>query len=128
MCAVVAKLVACGRPRANGNIGAMWAERAIAAMPSSAYWRAKAGLHALTQHPAMELAAKQIRVNTSSPDVVQTPICEGFMPQAEVASALQGFNVFHPIGRVGTPQPGIGTGALRVATPIVFSSSTCPCS
>jgi len=128
MHAVVAKLVARGRPRANGNIGAMWARRAIAATPSSAYWMAKAGLHALTQHPAMELAAEQIRVNALSPAVVQTPICEGFMPEAEVASALQGFNVFHPIGRVGTPQSTIGTGALWVATPIVFSSSTCPCS
>jgi NAD(P)-dependent dehydrogenase (short-subunit alcohol dehydrogenase family) len=106
----------------------MWARRAIAATPSSACWMAKAGLHALTQHPAMELALKQIRVNALLPDVVQTPICEGFMPKAEVASALQGFNVFHPIGRVGTRQSTIGTGALRVATPIVFSSSTCPCS
>lgn len=65
---------------------------------------AKAGLHSLTQHLAMELAPKHIRVNAVSPAVVQTPIYEGFIPKAEVHTALQGFASFHPIGRVGTPQ------------------------
>jgi NAD(P)-dependent dehydrogenase (short-subunit alcohol dehydrogenase family) len=101
---VAAHLVARGRPGAIVNIGSMWAKQAIAATPSSAYSMAKAGLHALTQHLAMELAPKHIRVNAVSPAVVQTPIYEGFIPKAEVASALQGFNAFHPIGRVGTPQ------------------------
>lgn len=101
---VVANLVAKNRPGAIVNIGSMWAKQAIAATPSSAYSMAKAGLHSLTQHLAMELAPKQIRVNAVSPAVVETPIYEGFIPQAEVHSALQGFNGFHPIGRVGTPQ------------------------
>ncbi|HEJ3384385.1 TPA: SDR family oxidoreductase [Pseudomonas aeruginosa] len=101
---VAANLVAHGRPGAFVNIGSMWAKQAIAATPSSAYSMAKAGLHSLTQHLAMELAPKGIRVNAVSPAVVQTPIYEGFIPKAEVHSALQGFNNFHPIGRVGTPQ------------------------
>jgi NAD(P)-dependent dehydrogenase (short-subunit alcohol dehydrogenase family) len=101
---VAANLVAKGRPGAFVNIGSMWAKQAIAATPSSAYSMAKAGLHSLTQHLAMELAPKGIRVNAVSPAVVQTPIYEGFIPKAEVHSALQGFNNFHPIGRVGTPQ------------------------
>ncbi len=99
---VAANLVAGQRPGAIVNIGSMWAKQAIAATPSSAYSMAKAGLHSLTQHLAMELASKQIRVNAVSPAVVQTPIYEGFIPKAEVHSALQGFNSFHPIGRVGT--------------------------
>lgn len=97
-------LVAGGRPGAIVNIGSMWAKQAIAATPSSAYSMAKAGLHALTQHLAMELAPKRIRVNAVSPAVVETPIYEGFIPKAEVATALRGFDAFHPIGRVGTPQ------------------------
>jgi NAD(P)-dependent dehydrogenase (short-subunit alcohol dehydrogenase family) len=101
---VAANLVAKGRAGAIVNIGSMWAKQAIAATPSSAYSMAKAGLHSLTQHLAMELAPKHIRVNAVSPAVVQTPIYEGFIPKAEVHSALQGFNGFHPIGRVGTPQ------------------------
>ena len=101
---VVANLVARQRPGAIVNIGSMWAKQAIAATPSSAYSMAKAGLHALTQHLAMELAPSHIRVNAVSPAVVQTPIYEGFIPKAEVHGALQGFNAFHPIGRVGTPQ------------------------
>lgn len=101
---VAANLVAKDRSGAIVNIGSMWARQAIAATPSSAYSMAKAGLHSLTQHLAMELAPKRIRVNAVSPAVVQTPIYEGFIPKAEVHSALQGFNGFHPIGRVGTPQ------------------------
>lgn len=101
---VAANLVAGNRPGAIVNVGSMWAKQAIAATPSSAYSMAKAGLHSLTQHLAMELAANHIRVNAVSPAVVQTPIYEGFIPKEEVHQALQGFNGFHPIGRVGTPQ------------------------
>ena len=101
---VVANLVASERAGAIVNIGSMWGQQAIAATPSSAYSMAKAGLHSLTQHLAMELASKQIRVNAVSPAVVATPIYEGFIPKSEVHAALQGFNGFHPIGRVGTPK------------------------
>ena len=85
------------------NVGSMWAKQAVQATPSSAYSMAKAGLHSLTQHLAMELADKNIRVNAVSPAVVETPIYEGFIPKEDVHGALQGFNGFHPIGRVGTP-------------------------
>jgi NAD(P)-dependent dehydrogenase (short-subunit alcohol dehydrogenase family) len=101
---VAANMVRSNRPGAIVNIGSMWGRQAIAATPSSAYSMAKAGLHSLTQHLAMELASKHIRVNAVSPAVVQTPIYEGFIPKDEVHDALQGFNGFHPIGRVGTPQ------------------------
>jgi NAD(P)-dependent dehydrogenase (short-subunit alcohol dehydrogenase family) len=86
------------------NIGSMWAKQAVQATPSSAYSMAKAGLHSLTQHLAMELASQGIRVNAVSPAVVETPIYEGFIPKAQVHAALEGFNQFHPIGRVGQPE------------------------
>jgi NAD(P)-dependent dehydrogenase (short-subunit alcohol dehydrogenase family) len=65
---------------------------------------AKAGMHSLTQHLAMELAQYNIRVNAVSPAVVETPIYQGFIPVEEVHSALQEFNSFHPLGRIATPQ------------------------
>jgi len=85
------------------NVGSMWARQAIKATPSSAYSMAKAGLHALTQHLAMELADHGIRVNAVSPAVVETPIYEAFIDPDKVHETLQGFNGFHPIGRIGTP-------------------------
>jgi NAD(P)-dependent dehydrogenase (short-subunit alcohol dehydrogenase family) len=85
------------------NIGSMWARQAIKATPSSAYSMAKAGLHALTQHLAMELADDGIRVNAVSPAVVVTPIYGSFIDPQRIESTLQGFNGFHPIGRVGRP-------------------------
>jgi len=83
------------------NIGSMWAKQAIKATPSSAYSMAKAGLHSLTQHLAMELAEHNIRVNAVSPAVVVTPIYGAFIEKDKIEETLQGFNDFHPIGRVG---------------------------
>jgi NAD(P)-dependent dehydrogenase (short-subunit alcohol dehydrogenase family) len=84
------------------NIGSMWARQAIKATPSSAYSMAKAGLHSLTQHLAMELAEHRIRVNAVSPAVVVTPIYGAFIDPDAIATTLaEGFDAFHPIGRVG---------------------------
>ena len=94
------------------NVGSMWAHQAIKATPSSAYSIAKAGLHSLTQHLAMELAEYGIRVNAVAPAVVETPIYNAFIKSDVVHEALQGFNDFHPIGRIGKPKD--------VAATIVF--------
>jgi NAD(P)-dependent dehydrogenase (short-subunit alcohol dehydrogenase family) len=95
-----------GRMKVNGggaivNIGSMWGKQAVAATPSSAYSMAKAGLHSLTQHLAMELASDGIRVNAVSPAVVMTPIYGSFIEPSKIEEELQGFNEFHPIGRIG---------------------------
>lgn len=96
--------------KANGggsivNIGSMWAKQAIKATPSSAYSMAKAGLHAMTQHLAMELADHGIRVNAVSPAVVVTPIYGAFIDKDAIEETLtSGFDAFHPIGRVGRPE------------------------
>lgn len=100
--AVARAMAAHGKGGAIVNIGSMWAKQAVQATPSSAYSMAKAGLHALTQHLAMELAGHRIRVNAVSPAVVETPIYEGFIPKDQVHEALKGFAGFHPIGRIGT--------------------------
>jgi NAD(P)-dependent dehydrogenase (short-subunit alcohol dehydrogenase family) len=85
------------------NVGSMWAHQAVSATPSSAYSMAKVGLHSLTQHLAMELAQYQIRVNAVAPAVVETPIYGAFIKPEDLHTTLQGFNNFHPIGRIGQP-------------------------
>ena len=100
---VVRNMVQHGQDRAIVNIGSMWAHQSVLATPSSAYSMAKAGLHSLTQHLAMELAQYQIRVNAVAPAVVETPIYEAFIEPEEIHTSLQGFNPFHPLGRVGQP-------------------------
>ena len=110
------QLQAAQKPGAIVHIGSMWAHQAIKATPSSAYSMAKAGLHALTQHQAMELADLGIRVNAVAPAVVATPVYERFIPTAEVPGAMQGFNGFHPIGRVGTPEDVAHTVAFLLSS------------
>lgn len=86
------------------NIGSMWAKQAIKATPSSAYSMAKAAMHTMTQHLAMELADHGIRVNAVSPAVVVTPIFGSFIDPDQVEDTLtSNFDAFHPIGRVGRP-------------------------
>ncbi|BFU93519.1 MAG: glucose-1-dehydrogenase [Nitrospira sp.] len=101
--AVAQRMVDAGVKGSIVNIGSMWARQAIKATPSSAYSMAKAGMHALTQHLAMELAEHGIRVNAVSPAVVETPIYGAFIKPEEISEALASFNGFHPIGRIGTP-------------------------
>ena len=86
------------------NVGSMWATKAVAITPSSAYSAAKAGVHALTRNLAIELAAHRIRVNTVAPAVVETPVYETFIPVDQVKEVLAGFNAFHPLGRHGQPE------------------------
>lgn len=100
---IVRNMVQSGQGGAIVNIGSMWAYQAVLATPSSAYSMAKAGLHSLTQHLAMELAQYQIRVNAVAPAVVETPIYGAFIKPEEIHTTLQGFNSFHPIGRIGKP-------------------------
>ena len=102
-----------GNMAANGggsivHIGSMWARQAIKATPSSAYSMAKAGLHALTQHMAMELADHNIRVNAVSPAVVKTPIYEAFIEPDKLDETLASFDSFHPLGRIGMPDDVAG--------------------
>lgn len=100
----VAKNMAANGGGSVVHIGSMWAKQAIKATPSSAYSMAKAGLHSLTQHMAMELSAQNIRVNAVSPAVVKTPIYKAFIDPSEIDRTLAAFDEFHPIGRIGTPE------------------------
>lgn len=86
------------------NIGSMWASQSVSATPSSAYSMAKAGLHSLTQHLALELSKHNIRVNAVAPAVVKTTIYEGFIEPSKVDETLASFDSFHPIGRIGSAE------------------------
>ena len=84
--------------------GSMWAIQAVGATPSAASSAANAGVHALVRNLAIELAPHRIRINAVAPAVVETPVYNTFMSEAQVAEVLPGFNAFHPLGRNGQPR------------------------
>jgi NAD(P)-dependent dehydrogenase (short-subunit alcohol dehydrogenase family) len=88
--------------------GSMWALQAIAATPSAAYSIANAGVHQLVKNLAIELSADKIRINAVAPAVVETPVYGTFIPAEQVQGVLQGFNGFHPLGRIGQPADVVG--------------------
>ncbi len=111
----VAEKMKANRKGSIVNIGSMWAKQAIKATPSSSYSMAKAGLHSLTQHLAMELADSGIRVNAVSPAVVVTTIYKSFNEEDKIEETLAGFDAFHPIGRVGRPEDVAGAVAILLS-------------
>jgi len=93
--------------KANGggsivNIGSWWATAAMKGTPTSAYSMAKAGLQALTQQAAMELAADKIRVNAIAPGVVETGVLDELAGSPEKAKEVyKSLSAIHPLGRNG---------------------------
>ena len=67
------------------------------------YGSAKAFVHNLTRHLARELAARNIRVNTVSPGVVDTPFHSATPPERMEAMRKSVY-----LGRVGTPEDCVG--------------------
>lgn len=94
------------------NIGSYWSENVVKGMPTSAYSVAKAGLHALTKHMAVELAPENIRVNAIAPGLFVTNVLNevvGAEKAEETYNSLLGLN---PSGKNGQPE--------QAASAIVF--------
>lgn len=80
------------------NIGSVLGNVAIRDLTS--YCVAKAGLHHLTRQMALDLAAKNIRVNAVAPGYIRTEMFENAFSierQAEIAR-------LHALGRLGAPE------------------------
>ncbi len=75
------------------------------------YGAAKAFVHNLTRHLAREFAAENIRVNTVSPGVVDTPFHRATPPER-----MEAMRKSVPMGRTGTPDDCVGA-FLFLASP-----------
>jgi NAD(P)-dependent dehydrogenase (short-subunit alcohol dehydrogenase family) len=64
---------------------------------------AQAGRHALTKNLAIELAPRNIRINTVALAFVETPAYERFMTREQALEVLDAVDGFHPLGRRGQP-------------------------
>ena len=76
----------------------------------SAYCASKGGVVLLTKSLAVEWAAHGIRVNCVCPGVIQTPILDPFVQEAQQMTGMSAEDVWrrlaaiHPLGRVGQPE------------------------
>ncbi|UDY22613.1 SDR family NAD(P)-dependent oxidoreductase [Nocardioides sp. Kera G14] len=67
----------------------------------SAYCAAKAGLVALTEVAALELAPRRVRVNAVAPGLVVTPLTQ---PAMDIPGIREGYLENTPLGRSGEPE------------------------
>ena len=78
---------------------------------SMMYASSKAFIHNLTRHLARDLASKNIRVNTVSPGVINTPFHTATPPER-----MEAMRKSVHLGRVGEPEDCVGT-FLYLASP-----------
>ena len=93
------RMIAAGRGGAIVNIASLNSH--VPAFGSVAYTCAKAGVEMLSRNAALELARHQIRVNTVSPGLTDTPLTAGFR---DVAGLEGAFLERIPMRRWGTPE------------------------
>ena len=70
-----------------------------------AYNVAKAGVLALTQSLAIELAPRGVRANAVCPGYIDTPINDAYFATFDdPAAARRRAEMLHPLGRIGTAE------------------------
>jgi NAD(P)-dependent dehydrogenase (short-subunit alcohol dehydrogenase family) len=92
------------------NVAARPVVQPVAGM--SGYAAAKAGVAALTQGLAAELAGDRILVNAVLPSVIDTPANRAAMPQADHASWPKPGEIAEAIGFLASPDNALTSGAL----------------
>lgn len=91
------------RPGAIVNVSS---NHAYSTLPGAfPYNVAKAGVLALTQSLAIELAERRIRVNTVCPGYIDTPINDAYFEAfPDPAAERVRVEALHPLGRIGLPE------------------------
>jgi NAD(P)-dependent dehydrogenase (short-subunit alcohol dehydrogenase family) len=90
----------------KGNVVNVSSVNGLRSFPNVlAYCSSKSALDQLTRCSALELAAKQVRVNAVNPGVVVTELHrQAGLEQEAYAAFLERSKTTHPIGRVGQPE------------------------
>lgn len=108
------------------NVSSVAGTRAFA--NSLSYCISKAALDQFTRCVALELAPKQVRVNSVNPAVIvtnfQTPL--GMSPDT-YAAYIKHSEQFHPLGRVGKASEVAAAIAFLAADTASFTTGTCLC-
>ena len=106
------------------NISSIHADHAF---PNSIpYACSKAGLVALTRNLALELAPRQIRVNTICPGYIDTPMWDEWLRSSNDPETIaRETEALHPLGRRGVPQDVASAVAYLAGPQSSWITGTC---
>ena len=97
----------------GGRIVNVSARPVVAPAPGmTAYVASKAGVAAMTQALAAELAAERILVNAVLPSIIDTPANRASMPKADHATWPRPAEIAEAIGFLASPDNALTSGAL----------------
>ncbi|UOE49403.1 SDR family oxidoreductase [Mucilaginibacter sp. SMC90] len=104
------------------NIGSYWSDNVVKGMPTSAYSVAKAGLHALTKHLAVELAPENIRVNAIAPGLFVTNVLNDVVGVDKVEETYNSLLSLNPLGKNGKPEQAAGAIVFLLSDESAFTT------
>jgi NAD(P)-dependent dehydrogenase (short-subunit alcohol dehydrogenase family) len=101
----------------GGSIVMMASMNSYVSWPNNAaYSASKGGLLQFTRALSLELAPKNVRANCVCPGIIQTPLTQAFIDEADDPERLAAeYRAVSPFGRMGTPE--------EVANAVLFLAS-----
>ncbi|KAF6017523.1 hypothetical protein EB796_024170 [Bugula neritina] len=87
-----------------------------------AYGMSKAALDLFTKSLALDLAPKQVRVNSVSPGIIETEVFSKLMPKEAITPFLESAAVVYPLRKVGKPEEVAKAIAFLVSSESSFTT------
>ncbi|KAF6025807.1 hypothetical protein EB796_015883 [Bugula neritina] len=99
-----------------------WGNYYITCPRALAYSMSKAAIDQFARSLALDLAPKQVRVNTVNPGVIETNIFDQAMPKDKIPALIKDLADVYPIKRIGQPEEAAKSIAFLASSESSFTT------